>query len=132
MPNRRLPTLLAPVVFLFSLLVGIPSSAQETIPEPTQNTSVPYRMFRSQNIYTLLKLDTRTGQVWQVQWGTADGYRWAQPINIKPLAEGGKVGRFTLYPTLNIYTFILLDQDDGRTWQIQWGKEGERFITPIG
>jgi hypothetical protein len=89
-------------------------------------------MFRSQNIYTLLKLDTRSGQVWQVQWGTEDGYRWVQPINLKPLADGGKVGLFTLYPTQNIYTFILLDQDDGRTWQVQWGKEGERFIVPIG
>lgn len=132
MPKNKLHTHLAPVGIILLLLVGVPSIAQESIPEPTQNTAVPYRLFRSQNIYTLLKLDTRSGQVWQIQWGTEGGYRWVQPINAKPLAEGGKVGRFTLYPTLNIYTFILLDQDDGRTWQIQWGKEGERLIVPIG
>ena len=41
-------------------------------------------------------------------------------------------GRFTLYPTQNMYTFILLDQLDGRTWQVQWSIEPEnRFIIPI-
>jgi hypothetical protein len=113
------------------LLFVAPALAQETIPEPTQRTDAPYRIFRSQNIYTLLKLDTRTGQVWQVQWGTDASYRWIAPINTKPLADGGKTGRFTLCPTLNIYMFILLDQEDGRTWQVQWGKDKERLIAPI-
>lgn len=31
--------------------------------------------------------------------------------------------RFTLYPTKSIYTFILLDQLDGRTWQVQYMEE---------
>jgi hypothetical protein len=114
------------------LLFGVPVLAQDTIPEPTQRTDVPYRLFRSANIHTLLKLDTRTGLIWQVQWGDS-GFRWVEPINLKPLAPGGKVGRFTLVPTLNIYTFILLDQEDGRTWQAQWSlKEEGRFIIAIG
>ena len=32
-------------------------------------------------------------------------------------------GRFFLYPTQNMYNFILLDQIDGRTWQVQWSTE---------
>jgi len=87
-------------------------------------------MFRTQNIYTLLKLDTRTGQVWQVQWGDSE-HRFIEPINLKALAQGGKAGRFSLYPTLNIYTFILLDQEDGRTWQVQWGEAGKRLLLAI-
>jgi hypothetical protein len=110
------------------LLFGAASLAQDTIPEPTQSTDVPYRMFRSQNIHTLLKLDTRTGQVWQVQWGDEE-HRFVSPINTRSLVDGGKSGRFTLCPTLNIYTFILLDQEDGRTWQVQWGSNS--VITPI-
>ena len=35
-------------------------------------------------------------------------------------------GRFTLYPTDNIWTFILLDQVDGNTWQVQWSNEEEK------
>lgn len=29
-------------------------------------------------------------------------------------------GRFELYPTQNMYNFILLDTETGRTWQAQW------------
>jgi len=34
----------------------------------------------------------------------------------------GPSGRFTLIPTENIWTFILPDQVDGRTWYVQWGE----------
>lgn len=37
--------------------------------------------------------------------------------------ENEKNGRFFLYPTSNMYNFILLDQIDGRTWQVQWSTE---------
>ena len=41
-------------------------------------------------------------------------------------------GRFTLYPTKNMYNFILLDQVNGKTWQIQWSIDEEnRMIIPI-
>lgn len=119
-----------PLLLIALLLFAIPLLAQETIPEPTQRTDAPYRMFRSQNIHVLLKLDTRTGQVWQIQWG-GDKDRFTQSINVKALAEGGRAGRFTLCPTLNIYTFVMIDQEDGRTWQVQWGEDGKRFIVAI-
>jgi hypothetical protein len=41
--------------------------------------------------------------------------------------------RFTLYATKNIYNFILLDQLDGKVWQVQWSTEiKNRMIVPIG
>lgn len=106
--------------------------ADETIPEPTQKTDVPFRLFRTQNIYMLLKLDTRNGMIWEVQYGMESAYRWIAPINLVPLADGKKLGRFTLVPTLNIFNFLLLDQEDGRTWQVQWNtKRDSRFILQI-
>jgi hypothetical protein len=87
-------------------------------------------LFSTKNIYTFLKLDTREGQLWQVQWGDKD-HRFTDVINSKALVSGGRVGRFSLYPTNNIYTFILLDQDTGNAWQAQWGKPEDRFIVPI-
>ena len=173
---------------------------------PIQNTStddnVKYRLFATKNIYTFLGLNTSTGTIWQVHWGT-DGHksryevylnknnlakepediieyqtekykedsaywvkrkeewhkrksdttlteednptdeeldRWLKP---KPLEESinlalknspkAQNGRFFLYPTKNIYNFILLDQIDGRTWQVQWSyDENKRIIVPIG
>jgi hypothetical protein len=107
--------------------------ADDAIPEPTQKVDVPFRLFRSKNFYNYLKLDTRTGMIWQVEWGMEPGYEWIAPINLVPLADGKEVGRFTLVPTANLYTFLLLDQRNGRVWHVQWStdKPKERFIVPI-
>jgi hypothetical protein len=48
--------------------------------------------------------------------------RHIEPINPKALESGGKAGRFTLYPTSNIYTFLLLDQGPEDAWYVQWGE----------
>jgi hypothetical protein len=131
---RRLSAILLLAVFVASAFAD-----DSAVPEPTQNPDAPYRLFRTQNIYTLLKLDTRTGQVWQVRWGTDDDHRVTLPINRTILLTAAmiehstilKPGRFTLTPTENIYTFMLLDQQDGRTWQIQWGDEKHRLIVAV-
>ena len=129
-------------IFLLALcLISIPAAALEDfpLPEPTQNPDATFRIFRTQNIFTLLKLDTRTGQIWQVQWGNDDDHRFTVAINRTVLLPAGSVerpailkpGRFTLSPTLNIHVFILLDVEDGRTWAVQWGDAAQRFILAI-
>jgi hypothetical protein len=118
------------VVTATLLLFASLALAQEIRPEPTQNPDAPYRLFNTKNIYTLIKLDTRAGRIWQVQWGDKEN-RFIAPLNEKALVSGGKPGRFTLYPTSNIYTFILLDQETGDAWHVQWGSQAERFIMPI-
>jgi hypothetical protein len=112
------------------LLFASHAVAQEVRLEPTQNPDATYRLFSTRNVYTLLKLDTRNGRIWQLQWGDKD-HRFAEPLNSNSLTAGGKAGRFTLYPTSNIYTFILLDQETGDAWHVQWGKAEERFRVPI-
>ena len=119
------------LVFAFTLMLfNSFVLAQEVVNQPTQNPDATYRLFNTQNIFTLLKLDTRVGTIWQVQWGSEDE-RFVTPISLKELAPAEETGRFTLYPTSNIYTFILLDQKTGNTWHVQWGGPGERFIAPI-
>ena len=119
------------VVTAALLLFASLASAEEGILEPTQNPVAEYRLFNTKNIFTLLKLDTRDGRIWQVQWGDKD-HRFIQPINLKALVSDGKVGRFTLYATGNIYTFVLLDQEAGDAWYIQWGATPvTRFIVHI-
>jgi len=118
------------VVTVTLLLFASLALAEVAHLEPTQNPDAPYRLFNTQNVYTLLKLDTRAGRIWQVQWGHIDN-RLIVPVNEKALVSGGKPGRFTLYPTSNIYTFILLDQETGDAWHVQWSILGERFIAHI-
>ena len=96
-----------------------------------------YKLFSTQNMWTFIKLDTRTGQIWQVQYSVdGDENRFECDLNPNPipLADGEEVnGRFELYPTKNMYNFILLDQIDGRTWQVQWSFEEEnRAVIFIG
>jgi hypothetical protein len=39
-----------------------------------------------------------------------------------------KIGRYKLYPTQNIYNFILLDVVNGNTFQVQWNIEVNKRI----
>jgi hypothetical protein len=124
------------LVTTFSLTVML-TFAQNTSEGPIQNIStdnnVEFRLFSTKNMYTFIKLNTRNGQMWQVQWGTESKYRFENILSdiSRVNTEEERNGRFFLYPTTNIYNFILLDQIDGRAWQVQWGKESERIVIRI-
>lgn len=92
-----------------------------------------YKLFPTTNMWIFLKLDTSKGLVKMVQYSMDDKNRLEAPINYLPLATGEDAipGRFNLYATQNMWTFILLDQIDGRTWQVQWSLDGKEGIVPI-
>lgn len=100
-----------------------------------QNVNVPYRLYPTANRFNFLKLDTRTGRVWAVQYSMNDGENsFEYTITNVDLAEKKQenIGRYTLYPTQNMWTFILLDQFTGATFHVQWSiKRNECFILPI-
>lgn len=107
--------------------------AQNTISEPSQSPTAQYRLFRTNNIWTFIKLDTVTGKMWQLYFSLEDE-GGTVVLNEQDLASGKQKtpGRFTLYPTSNIWTFILIDQIDGNTWQVQWSQERKnRLVIPI-
>jgi hypothetical protein len=127
----------ARLITLVFVLSAATSIAQSTSEAPIQNIStdsaVTYRLFSTKNIYTFIKLNTRNGQMWQVQWSTKDNQFETTLSDISRVdKDAEKNGRFFLYPTTNIYNFILLDQIDGRTWQVQWSTEPkERMVIRI-
>ena len=91
-----------------------------------------YKMYPTQNIYNFLKLDTQTGRIEQVQWSLKDNKEFITTLNNKDLSLFNGMNSFELYPTQNIYQFILLDKATGRTWHVQWGMEDdERWIRRI-
>jgi hypothetical protein len=125
------------ITFIFVLFTTI-SFAQSTSVAPIQNistdSSVVYRLFSTKNTYNFIKLNTRTGQMWQVQWGAENKYRFETILSdISRIdKDDEKNGRFFLYPTINTYNFILLDQIDGRAWQVQWSiEEKDRAVIRI-
>ena len=96
-------------------------------------SNAKFQLFPTQNMWNFIKLNTQTGEMWQVQYSiNDDNNRVSVTLNNRILVESNdkKVnGRFTLYPTQNMYTFLLLDNIDGRVWQVQWSTEdGNRGI----
>ena len=93
-----------------------------------------FELYPTSNLWTFIKLDTRTGQMWQVQYDVKGDNRMEVVLNGTSFAQGenAQSGRFGLYPTQNMFTFILLDRNDGRTWQVQWSiEESNRMVLPI-
>ena len=84
-----------------------------------------YQLFPTPNMYNFIKLNTRNGKMSQVQWGVEDKFRFETTLSdiSRVNLEEEKNGRFILYSTTNTYNLILLDQIDGRTWQVQWSTE---------
>lgn len=122
------------ILILFTTTLFAQSTSETLIQNISTDTEVTYRLFPTKNMYTFIKLDTRNGKMWQVQWSTkGSDYRYETMLsNVSRVDKADeKNGRFFLYPTTNIYNFILFDQIDGRTWQVQWGKDDERAVIRI-
>ncbi len=100
------------------------SNTKNTVASPDSN--VNFRLYQTNNHWTFLKLDTRTGKITHVQY-SIKGNAMQYMLSNVALAEGedAKPGRFFLYPTENTYNYILLDQIDGRVWQVQWSIDAE-------
>ena len=94
-----------------------------------------YKIYPTENTYISIKLDTATGRVWMVQIGLSDTDAMTVAIDDESLLydwEEYRGGRFELYPTKNMYNFILIDTEKGYTYQVQWHTEvNKRFRVPI-
>ena len=40
----------------------------------------------------------------------------------------GVVGQFKLYPTKNMFNFIMVNVIDGTTWQVRWSVDEDKRI----
>jgi hypothetical protein len=91
-----------------------------------------YKLYPTENIYNFLQLDTMTGKIEIVQWSLDDDKEGSATLNNEDLSLGTGCGTFELYPTKNIYQFLLLDKVTGRRWHVQWGFESsKRWIKRI-
>ncbi|MEE9438313.1 MAG: hypothetical protein V3V14_04885 [Saprospiraceae bacterium] len=128
------------ITFILILFASIGTAQTKQIKPRTdfdkrENFDATYKLFPTQNIWTFIKLNTRNGKMWQVHFTIAEkGAAGEIVLNSLPLVRKNEEidNRFTLYPTENIYNFILLDQVDGNVYQVQWSmKENHRGVLPI-
>ena len=70
----------------------------------------------------------------QVQWSLDSDNEGSVTINSDDLTYGLGYGSgsFELYPTKNMYQFILINKTTGQKWHVQWGMESsKRWIRRI-
>lgn len=123
------------LAIVLSLIVSCAQQHQKEKNALIQKVNASYEIYPTTNMWNFIKLNTRNGKMWIVQYSIdKDENRFETCLNkVSLIAENEEMdGRFKLQPTQNIYTFILLDQIDGRTWQVQWSfDENQRFVIPI-
>lgn len=92
-----------------------------------ESENLVYELYPTQNMWNFIKLNTCTGQLWLVQFDVQGDNRIEDSLSlISQVPKNEEVnGRFMLYSTQNIWTFIMLDRIDGRTWQVQWSLDPE-------
>jgi hypothetical protein len=125
-------------ISLVCLLVGISAYSQERVGSAREDwqkeVRVPsFKLVPTESTRVFLKLDTRRGLIEMVQYGSREKDRQETTVNYLPLATGADAvpGRFDLYPTEYVRTYILLDVLDGRTWQVVWSYDGTGELFPI-
>ena len=73
-----------------------------------------FEFYQTDNIHNKLRLNTKTGELYQMQ---SDGAKYlVQP----PISSKNQSKRYSLHKTKNMWTYILLDEFDGRLWQCQY------------
>jgi hypothetical protein len=114
------------VLFSIFSFAQKPTKQSSIIQQKSENAI--YQLFPTQNIWTFIKLDTRNGKMWQVHFSVSDENKGELVLNSLPLVseENETKGRFTLYPTENMYNFLLLDQINGTVVQVQWSLDAKK------
>ena len=97
-------------------------------------TPAKFRLYPTSNRFTYLRLNTTNGFIDIVQYSTADDNRMIYPLSVYPvvmdffnLGLANTLDRFTIYPTQNVWTFLLLDQVEGNTYQVQWSQDSTKI-----
>lgn len=102
------------LIVIFTLFLSFVANAQT------------YKLYQTDNIHNQLRLNTATGEVYQLQ---SDGQKFLVHDATTPNNE--KPNRYALYKTKNMWTFILLDKFSGKLWQCQYSVEGIEYISSL-
>lgn len=132
--SRMSPSLrLARIGLLMALALAphaaLSQASSRERPNPAPRPGSRFTMMPTQNNWVSLLLDSSNGRIWQVHFSVTDStYAGRLALNEEALAPpaSAHAGRFTLQETSNIFTFLLLDQDDGRVWQVQWSNDADK------
>lgn len=133
--NRALAAEKKLFILLATALMTVSVMAQEQIQfnavNHETNSTLRYKLYPTFNMWTYLKLDTQTGRVSMLIFSTnnlnEEGEIYiGMPIEVYTGSEV-KNGRYELYPTTNMWTFLMIDQINGNTYHIQWSNKDLKY-----
>jgi len=81
-----------------------------------------FKLYQTENIHNQLKLNLKTGEVYQIQ---SDGQKLLVRAATTPENEIPR--RYILKKTKNMWTYILLDKFTGKLWQCQYSVKGPEY-----
>lgn len=100
--KRIIPILSTLLALLICSTCSNPAAPESELKQQQQNYNTPaFQLFPTTNMWTFIKLDTRNGQIWQVQYDIQGDDRMEVILNDKALVsdEEAENGRFILYST---------------------------------
>lgn len=86
-----------------------------------------FKYYQTENIHNQLQLNSKTGEVLQVQ---DDGQTFT--VNAALTVDNEIPNKYALFKTENMWTFILLDQFTGKLWQCQYSVKGPDYRNTWG
>jgi hypothetical protein len=107
---------------------------QQCLLELNDNYIKTYKVIPTTYLDYMIKLNTRTGQMWQIKFDQKKTHQLETPLSMLSLAESESSidNRFTLIPTTNENHFFLLDQINGKIWQVNWDTRSKKNkISPL-
>lgn len=114
------------ILILFVFMLAVIMLMRE---DKNEGMSPRFEVHQTQNIFTLLLLDTQTGGLWQVQYSLDSKHpEGGVPLSTGVLTDGsGYNGRFSLKATPNFWTYMLTDTKTGAMWHCQFSIKAKGF-----
>ena len=81
-----------------------------------------YKFYQTDNIHNQLRLNTKTGEVMQIQ---DDNQTFL--VHPSTTQDNEISNKYELFKTKNMWTYILLDKDTGKLWQCQYSVKGNEY-----
>lgn len=81
-----------------------------------------YKFYQTDNIHNQLRLNTKTGEVSQIQ---DDNQTFL--VHPSTTQDNEISNKYELFKTKNMWTYILLDKDTGKLWQCQYSVKGNEY-----
>ena len=87
------------ILIVLTVLLSYSTQAQVTPPKKASKIvqvldsnafTTTYKLYETQNMWTFIKLNTRNGLMWIVQYSTEDSSRFEVYLNLLPLIEKDK------------------------------------------